>query len=67
MNILNWVGLISLIIGFICFSLIGLKRSAWWGPAKSVIDDFDSVEKRFAKIGLVFVLIGFMLFIIANL
>ncbi len=67
MNILNWAGLVMLIIGFGCFGLIGLKRSAWWGPAKSVMEELDLAEKRFAKIGFISLFISLVLFVVANI
>jgi hypothetical protein len=67
MNILNWIGLITLIIGCGCFGLIGFKRSAWWGPSKSVMDELDLVEKRFAKIGFISLLASLVFFVVANI
>jgi hypothetical protein len=45
MNSLNLIGLITLVAGFGCFGIIGFKRSAWWGPAKSVYEELNT--KRF--------------------
>jgi|LGVD01.1.fsa_nt_gb hypothetical protein len=67
MNSLNWVGAIALIIGFGCFGLIGFKRSAWWGPAKSLMDELDLAEKRFVKIGFISLLASLVFFVVANI
>ena len=67
MNSMNWVGPIAGIVGCGCFGLIGFKRSAWWGTAKSVMDEFDLTEKRFAKIGIISLLASFLFFVIANI
>ena len=67
MNGLNWFGLISLIAGCGCFGLIGFKRSAWWGPAKSVMDELDGTEKRFLKVGIIFLLSSLLFFLVANI
>jgi hypothetical protein len=48
---LNWFGLITLIIGCVCFGVIGFKRSGWWGPAKRVTEDLDLTEKRLGELG----------------
>ena len=67
MKILNWFGLIALIMGCVCFSLIAFKRSAWWGPAKSVMEDLDVFEKRFAIIGSICIIFAMALFLISNM
>ena len=61
------IGTISVIVGFGFIGLIGFKRSAWWGPYKEIMEELDLVEKRFLKIGVVSILIGFSFFIIAIL
>ena len=67
MNSFNWVGVISLIIGFGCFGLIGFKRSAWWGPAKNLMDELDLAEKQFVKIGFISLLASLVFFVVANI
>ena len=64
---LNWVGLIACVVGFLCFGLIGFKRSAWWGPAKSVMGELDSTEIGFVKVGFISLLVGIVFFILANI
>jgi hypothetical protein len=67
MNSLNWIGLIALIIGCACLGLIVFKRSAWWGPAKSVLEELDLFEKRFAKISIFCLLFSLVFFLVANM
>ena len=67
MNSLNCIGLIALIIGYACFSVIIFKRSAWWGPAKSVLDELDLFEKRFSKIAIICLLVSLIFFLVANI
>jgi hypothetical protein len=67
MKNLNWLGLLTLIIGCGCFGLIGFKRSAWWGPAKSLLDELDLTEIRFVKIGSISLFASIVFLAIANL
>lgn len=61
------MGLIALIIGFGSFGLVGFRRSAWWGPSKSVMDELDPTEKRVVKIGLISLLASLVFFLVANI
>jgi hypothetical protein len=65
-EILNWIGLISVTIGFVCFGIIGFKRSAWWGPSKSVTENLDSTEMSLMKIGFIIIVFGILIFVISN-
>ena len=67
MTVMNWIGLIALILGFSCFGLIGFKRSEWWGPAKGMMEPLGITDKRFAKIGFILVMVGFLIFVVANI
>jgi hypothetical protein len=66
-EIFNWMGIITSIVGFVFIGLIGFKRSAWWGPYKGIMEELDLVEIRFAKIGVLSIIVGFSILIIANI
>ena len=65
-EILNWIGFISVAIGFASFGIIGFKRSAWWGPSKSVTENLDPTETSLMKIGFIFIVVGALIFVISN-
>lgn len=65
MNNLNWIGLAVWIASAACFGIIGFRRSAWWGPARSVFEELDPKEKRLAKIGGLFSLAGSVFFLVS--
>ena len=66
-EILNWIGAISIILGFGLIGFIGFKRSAWWGSAKGVMDELDLFEMRIVKIAFAFLIASFLAFILANI
>lgn len=65
-DIINWIGLIAIAIGFTCFGIIGFKRSAWWGPSKSIMANLDSTEMTFMKIGIISLAVGILFFLFAG-
>ena len=67
MEIFYWAGLIFIIVGFVCFSAIAFKRSAWWEPSKGMMQELDSTEKRFIKLGFIALGASFTLFIVGSL
>jgi hypothetical protein len=54
-------------IGCLCISILGLRRSVWWGPqTRSIFDGLDDTEKRVGFISLLTITLGGLLLIVCR-
>ena len=47
--------------------LIAIRNSVWFGPSRSVLEELRPFDKKLAKIGGIFFVIGTFLFVIGTL
>lgn len=66
-EVLNWIGLISLIASACCVALITLRKSVWFGPPESLTKSLKRFDKKLAKLSGLLLIIGVLFFILAAL
>ena len=66
-EVLNWIGLISLIAGACCVALIAFKKSVWFGPTEPLTTPLKPFDKKLAKLSGLLLAIGVLFFILAAL
>ena len=65
--ILAWTSLALAVAACATIALVGFKRSAWWGPMRSVFEPLDEKEIRIVKVAGVLFLLGVFSGIVAML
>ncbi len=63
-EILNWLGVAVWFLGAICLSIIGFKRSAWFGTQRSFFSSWDSNDIKSLKASGLLFLIGVIFFVL---
>jgi len=55
-EVFNWFGLGMWLLSASCLSVIGLRRSAWFGKQRPLFSKWDSIDIKVAKAaGLLFI------------
>ena len=65
-EIINWAGLICFAIGCICLSMIGIRNSVWFGPNRSLLQEWRPLDKKLGKTSILIFCISGILFGIAT-
>ena len=65
--VFNWMGVILLVLGCICLSIIGIRNSVWYGPRKSPIIPLQSFDKRLGVISIICIILSGISFVIGVL
>ena len=64
-EVLNWFGLITLVLGSLSLSIIGLRRSAWFGTQRSLFSSWDTIDIKLAKVAGIMFGIAIIVFVLA--
>lgn len=66
-GIFNWFGLTLWLLSALCLSMIGLRRSPWFGKQRSFFSKWESFDITLAKTSGLLFITGIILFILGSM